>query len=199
MHPLRFVAVLVGISLPAGAALASAANSLAAQMITNAPRSTAPPSFNGDPTLFAWNLFLMTAGMFLGFMLAARQAQRIWAQRTFDHPLHPVTLYRAITLFAAAALTIRCGTEALNLWGWNPADPVTYARVVMAKRWFDPVALGFGFSWMTIVVLGEPGIEYKLRSGPLPVDMWSRWPVLARAFGIVILSGVIAAAAVLLR
>nr|WP_317893695.1 hypothetical protein [uncultured Sphingomonas sp.] len=199
MHPSRLAAVLVGLVVPAGGACASAAHSLAAQMIANAPRSQAPPSFNGDPTLFAWNLFLMTAGMFLGFMLSARQAQRIWAQRVYDHPLHPVTLYRGITFLAAVALMIRCGTEALNLWGWNPADPATYARVVMAKRWLDPVALGCGLSWMAIVVLGEPGIEYKLRSGPLPVDMWSRWPVLARAAGIVLLSGIIAAAAVLLR
>lgn len=162
-----------------------AANSLSAAMVANVTASPAPPSFNNDPSLFLWNLFLMTAGVFLGAMMVGRQSSRIWQQRRYDHALDPVTLYRLITLLAGVALTIRCGAEALSLWGWNPDDPVTSARVMMAKRWLDPISLACGFTWMAIVLLGEPGIEFQLRKSPLPVDMWSRWPVLARA-GIVI-------------
>ena len=161
--------------------------------------SAVPASFNGDMSLYGWNLFLMTAMTFIAAMLAGRQASRIWQQRLYDHPKDPVTLYRLITLFAASAAMIRCGAEALVLWGWNPSDPMLTARVVMAKRWFDPVALGLGFLWMTIVMLGEPGIEHQLRKAPLPVDMWSRWPVLVRAAGLILLSLVAASAAVVFR
>ena len=85
------------------------------------------------------------------------------------------------------------------LWGWNPAAVITSARGSMAKRWIDPIAIGFGLMWMTIVILGEPGIEHQLRKAPLPVDMWSRWPVLVRAGAVIILSFVAALAAVCLR
>lgn len=177
----------------------TAANSLAAQTVANAPPSIAPPSFNDGASLFLFNLFLMTAAMFLGAMLVARQVSRIWAQRRFDHPLDPVSLYRTITVLAGVGLTLRCGAEALYLWGWAPSDPATVARVLMAKRWVDPVAVVAGMTWMGIVMLGEPGIEHQLRKAPLPVDMWSRWPTLARALGIVILSFAAAASAVILR
>jgi hypothetical protein len=158
-----------------------------------------PPSFAGDLPLFGLNLFHMTAIFFLGLMLAYRQGSRIWQQRRYDHPLDPVSLYRVITLLAASAVTLRCGAEALLLWGWNPTDPVTTARVIMAKRWIDPIAVWMGFAWMAIVVLGESGIEIQLRRAPLPVDMWSRWPVLVRALGVVVLSLIMALAAVILR
>ncbi|MDP1026402.1 hypothetical protein Q5H91_04190 [Sphingomonas sp. KR1UV-12] len=176
-----------------------AANSLSAAMVENVTSSPAPPSFNNDPSLFLFNLFLMTAGTFLGAMMLGRQCSRIWAQRRYDHPLDPVSLYRLITLLAAGALTIRCGAEAMSLWGWNPDDPVTSARVMMAKRWLDPIALVLGFTWMAIALLGEPGIEHQLRKSPLPVDMWSRWPVLVRAGVVIILSFVAALVAVIFR
>lgn len=189
------------LALAARAAMqaSDAANSLSAAMVANATASPAPPSFNNDPSLFLSNLFLMTSGFFLGAMMVGRQFSRIWAQRRYDHPLDPVSLYRSITLLAATALTIRCGAEALSLWGWNPLDPVTSARVMMAKRWLDPISLGCGFLWMAIVLLGEPGIEHQLRKSPLPVDMWSRWPVLARAAIVIILSFAAALVAVVFR
>ncbi|MEH3121072.1 MAG: hypothetical protein PGN16_03685 [Sphingomonas phyllosphaerae] len=177
---------------------ADAAKSLSAVMVESVP-TPAPPSFNNNPSLFLWNLFLMTAGFFLGLMMVGRQATRVWHQRRYDHPVHPVSLYRAVTLFAGAALTLRCGAEALSLWGWNPADPVTAARAMMAKRIIDPVSLACGFIWMAIVLLGEPGIEHQLRKAPLPVDMWSRWPVLVRALLVIILSFAAALVAVVFR
>lgn len=177
----------------------TAAHSLAAAAVTQGPASLVPPSFNGGESLFLWNLFLMTAMFFLGLMMAGKQARRIWAQRMWDHPLHPVTLYRAIAFLAGFGLMLRCGTEALYLWGWNPDQPATVARIVMAKRWLDPIALCAGLSWMVIVILGEPGIEHQLRKAPLPVDMWSRWPALARPLLIVILSFTAALVAVTLR
>jgi hypothetical protein len=167
-------------------------------MVTQVP-SVAPPSFDGDMTLYTSNLFLMTAMFFIAAMLFGRQAQRIWSQRRYDHPLDPVSLFRFITMAAAGAAMLRCGAEALLLWGWNPTDPSTTARVVMAKRWIDPVAIALGFIWMAVAILGEPALEHQLRKAPLPVDMWSRWPTLVRAIAVVILSFVMALAAVILR
>lgn len=177
----------------------SAANSLAAEAVISGPTSLAPPSFNGEPSLFAFNLFLMTAMFFLGLMMTGKQANRIWAQRMWDHPLHPVTLYRTILMMAGVGVTLRCGAEALYLWAWNPGDPVQVARAAMAKRWLDPLSIGCIMIWMTIAILGEPGLEHQLRKAPLPVDMWSRWPALARALLVVIVSFVAAFAAVALR
>lgn len=188
----------------------AAANSLAAQSIAATPTEM-PASFNGEASLFLFNLFSMTAMTFLGAMMVGKQARRIWMQRFIDHPKHPVTIYRVILFFAAAGLSLRCGASAMELWGWNPDDPATTARVVMAKRWIDPIALGCGMIWMSLAVLGEPGVEHQLRKLPLPgeidavrkhmpkVDMWSRWPALVRASAVVILSFTAALAAVCLR
>lgn len=181
------------------AAIMSAGQSLAARAITEGPVTAVPPSFNDGESLYLFNLFLMTAATFLGAMMVGKQASRIWGQRSYDYPLEPVSLYRAITLCFAIGITLRCGAEAMFLWGWNPDDAVTSARVSMAKRWIDPIAVAFGCMGMAIVVLGEPGVEFQLRKAPLPVDMWSRWPVLARALAVVVLSFIAALAAVCLR
>ncbi|MBB3347311.1 hypothetical protein [Sphingomonas sp. BK069] len=182
----------------AAAQAADAANSLSAAVVERVP-SPAPPSFNNNPSLFFWNIFLMTVGTFLGAMMVGRQAMRVWQQRFYDHPKDPVSLYRIVTLLAGGALTLRCGAEALSLWGWNPSDPTITARALMAKRIIDPVSLMLGFAWMSIVLLGEPGIEHQLRKAPLPVDMWSRWPVLARAALVVVLCFAAALVAVVFR
>jgi len=177
----------------------SAATSLVAQSIEAGPATAIPPSFNDGASLYLFNLFLMTAMTFLGTMMAGKQARRIWMQRIYDHPKDPVTIYRLIVLCAAMGLTLRCGGAAMELWGWTPKDPATVARVMMAKRWIDPIACGFGGIWMTLAIVGEVGVEHQLRKAPLPVDMWSRWPQLARAGGVVVLSFVAALAAVCLR
>lgn len=175
-----------------------AAHSIAAQVIERSP-SPLPSSFNGDPSLYLWNLFVMTATFFVGLMLVGRQGHRIWISRRWDHPLDPVSLYRTITLLAGIGLTLRCGAEAMHLWGYNPLDATTSARAIMAKRYIDPIAVGCGQLWMMIVVLAEPGIEHQLRKAPLPVDMWSRWPVLARALLVIALSFAAALVAVVFR
>lgn len=176
----------------------SAAGSAAAQLIEHAP-SALPTSFNDGASLYLFNLFSMTAMTFLAAMMVGKQASRIWSQRFHDHPLHPVTIYRSIILCASAGLALRCGAEAMFLWGYNPLDPVTSARVAMAKRWIDPVGLAFAMLWMMAAILAEPGLEHQLRKAPLPVDMWSRWPGLVRAGCVIILSFVAALAAVCLR
>lgn len=174
------------------------ATSLAAQTIASMPATDAPISFNGNTTLFGLNLFLMTAGAFLGVMMAGKQARRIWVQRSIDHPLHPVSLYRTMLMLAGLALALRCGAEAVHLWSWSTHDASRIAIAVMAKRWLDPIALACGMGWMAIAILGEPGIEEQLRKMPLPADLWSRWPALKKPALVVLYSLAMATAAVVL-
>lgn len=179
--------------------LTSAANSIVAKAVEAGRVTAVPFSFNDEIELFVFNLFLMTAATFLGAMMFDKQGRRIWMQRYYDHPKDPVTIYRLILLLAAGAMTPRCGAGALELLGWSPDDPTTTARVTMAKRWLDPIAICLGMIWMGLAILGKSGIEHQLRKAPLPVDMWSRWPALMRASAVVILSFTAALAAVCLR
>jgi hypothetical protein len=164
-----------------------------------ATTALAPPSLADNPALLAWNLFVMTAAACLGIMMAGKQARRIWAARSIDHPTDPVSLYRIIVFLAGCAIATRGGAEAISLWSWSSGDAATIEQIAEFKRWLDPVSVGCGFIWMTLHVLAEPMIEHQLRKAPLPVDMWSRWPQLRRPAYILIVSLLMAAAAVGLR
>jgi hypothetical protein len=159
----------------------------------------APPSLADNPALLAWNLFVMTAAFCLGLMMAGKQARRIWAARLIDHPFHPVSIYRGIIFLAGCAIASRGGAEALSLWSWSSADVATIRKISELKRWLDPLSVGCGFVWMALHVLAEPMIEHQLRKTPIPVDMWSRWPELRRPVYILVVSLLMAAAAVGLR
>lgn len=97
-----------------------------------------------------FNLFLIIAAKFLGAMRLGKQCRRIELQRLFDYPKDPVTIYRMILLLAAAAMTLCCAVALAPSisGGWNPDDPTTTARVTMAKRWFDPIAICLSMLWI---------------------------------------------------
>lgn len=165
----------------------NATDSLAVHMV-RAVGSKLPSSFNGDGELFGLNLFLMTAFMCLGALVAGRMARAIWVNRRQDALLHPVTVWRAAWLLAGAAAFLRCGTEAMNLWAWNPADARTTAHVLMAKRWIDPVALLLAAGWMVLVTLSDAGMAGQLTRRPYPVRLVASLPSLRRPLAIVLLS-----------
>ncbi len=175
-----------------------ASNSVAAWMVRRVGLAL-PASFNGDAELFGLNLFLMTAFTCLGMMMAGAMARAIWRHRYQDRPRHPVTIWRVAWLCAGSAMFLRCGTEGMNLWAWNPADPATTARVLIAKRWIDPVALAFAGMWMLLVVLSTEAIEQQLTKLPLPINMWARLPALQRPLAVVLLSLIAAVGAALTR
>lgn len=162
-------------------------DSLAGLMV-RAAGSSLPTSFNGDGELFALNLFLMTAFMCLGALMAGRMARAIWANRDHDGLLHPVTVWRVAWLLAGLAAFLRCGTEAMNLWAWNPEDVRTTARVLMAKRWIDPAALLLAAGWMTLVLLSDAGMTAQLTRQPYPLPFWASLPSLKLPLAIIILS-----------
>jgi hypothetical protein len=147
-----------------------------------------PLSFASDSRLFALNLFLMTAFTCLGGLVAAKMARALWRSRHLDRLRAPVSVWRLAWLFAGLAACVRCGTEAVNLWAWNPADAETTALVLMAKRWIDPLALLLAGGWMTLVTLASPGMEAQLRREPHPVPFWASLPELRRPAAIVLLS-----------
>lgn len=159
----------------------------------------APPSLADNPALLAWNLFVMTAALCLGAMMAGRQARRLWAARFIDHPTDPVSIYRIIVFLAGCAIATRGGAEAVSLWSWSSGDAATIERVAEAKRWLDPLSVGCGFLWMGLHTLAEPMIEHQLRKAPLPVDMWSRWPQLRKPVLVLAVALGMATAAVWLR
>ena len=159
----------------------------------------APPSLANNPALLAWNLFVMTAAASLGLMMAGKQGRRIWARRGIDHPTDPVSVYRAIVFLAGCAVASRGFAEAVSLWSWSSGDPATVEHVAQLKRWLDPLSVGCGFVWMALHVLAEPMLEFQLRKVPIPVDMWSRWPELRRPATVLLVSLLMAAAAVGLR
>lgn len=159
----------------------------------------APPSLADNPGLLAWNLFVMTAAMCLGLMMAGKQGRRIWAARSVDHPTDPVSVYRIIVFLAGSAIASRGLAEAVSLWSWSSGDADTIERVAEMKRWLDPLSVGCGFLWMALHMLAEPMIEHQLRKAPIPVDMWSRWPQLRRAALVLVVSLMMAGAAVGLR
>lgn len=156
----------------------------------------APPSLADNPALLAWNLFVMTAATCLGMMMAGKQARRIWNARSTDHPKDPVSVYRLIVFLAGCAIASRGGAEAVSLWSWSSGSADTVQRVHEIKRWLDPLSIGCGFVWMALHMLAEPMIEHQLRKAPLPVDMWSRWPQLRRPALVLLVSLLMAAAAV---
>lgn len=141
-----------------------------------------------DGKLFAFNLFLMTTFMCLGALMAGRMACAIWTKREFDAMLHPITVWRLGWLLAGAAVCLRCGSEALNLWAWNPNDMRAAAQMLVAKRWIDPVALMLAGGWMVLVLLSDAGMTEQLTKQPYPVPMLVSLPSLKRPGAIVLLS-----------
>ena len=167
--------------------------------MVRAAASPLPGSFDGDGQLFGLNLFLMTAFMCLGLMMAGRMAAEMWRWRRRDHVRHPVTIWRLAWMLAGIAVFLRCGTEAMNLWAWNPADLLTTARVLMAKRWIDPLALLLAAGWMTLVTLANAGMQEQLLKQPYPLNMWASLPTLRRPLAVVLLSLVAAVGVALTR
>lgn len=166
----------------------SDANSSVAARMVRTVGTALPTSFDNDGQLFALNLFLMTAFTCLGLLMAARMARAIWLCRSRDGVLDPVTIWRVAWFLAGMAAFLRCGTEAMNLWAWNPADVRTTARVLMAKRWIDPASLVFAAAWMVLVILADAGMVEQLTKRPYPVRLWASLPSLKRPAAIVLLS-----------
>ena len=165
-------------------------NSFAAQSVAQGPMTLAPPSFNGHGWLVALNLAEMTAATLIGLWMLIEVGGRLWRSRGRDGPL--VAIQRVIILLFSAAITLRCGAEAVSLWGWDPSDPIGTGWYIAAKRFVDPVAVLCGLAALALFVLSEGTTTAQLRRKPFPARLLARLPMLRRPLWIAALSFVAA-------
>lgn len=164
------------------------AKGYAAKAVAAGPATVAPPSFDGQGWLVVLNLAIMTAAFVLAMMMAVNQVRHIWRRWRTDRPSHPVTVWRAMVLCFAIGIGLRSGGAAIVLWGWNPLRPDDTGALLLLQRMIDPVAVAFGLTGLAIAYLSAPGVVYQLRRRPLPLDFWTKLPLLWRPAAIVALS-----------
>jgi hypothetical protein len=155
-------------------------NSFSAQSVAQGPQTIAQPSFEGMGWLVVINLACMTIATFVGVMVVVKLVGDWWKHRTQDVWLSPAWIYRSLGILFATGITIRCGVEALTLWGWDPRDPVMTGAYNTVKRLFDPFAVACGISGLLLYICSEPGMIEQQRKKPAPVDMWLAWPMVKR-------------------
>lgn len=153
--------------------------SLAAQAVADAG-TLAPPSFDGHGWLVVINMATMMTATLIALMVIGLIVSQAWAGRRIDRGWAPARLWRIAGLCFATGMALRCGAGSLELWGWNPADPVTTGRFLLWKRMIDPIAVVAGLTGLAIFTLSRTSVVSQLRRKPLPVDIWEEWPVVRR-------------------
>lgn len=174
-------------------------SSFAARMVADGPATLAPPSFEGMGWLVAINMGIMTIAFLGGTMVVAKLAGDWVRHRRQDTPRSPTAIYRLVGILFAAGITVRCGAEALALWGWDTRDPAATASYLTLKRFLDPIAVTFGLSGLTVLIMSEPGMVEQLRQKPWPINMWLAWPMVKRMLKLAALTFVAAIGVVSLR
>ncbi|KQO13290.1 hypothetical protein [Sphingomonas sp. Leaf242] len=155
-------------------------SSFAAQAVAEGPQTLAPPSFNGMGWLVVTNLAVMTIATLIGIMVIVKLVGDAVKHRRLDVWRSPASIYRLLGILFAVGITLRCGAEAVCLWGWNPHDPVATGVYLTAKRMIDPIAVACGISALITYILSEPGMIEQQRKEPFPVNMWLAWPMVRR-------------------
>ncbi|WP_174297329.1 hypothetical protein [Sphingomonas bacterium] len=152
-------------------ALLAASTSYAAQSVRQGPHTLAPPSFDGHGWLVALNMGVMAwattiAAMVLAYLIHEERRDDVGPLRS------PARIWRTIGMIYATGVMLRCGVEAASIWGWDPSDPTGTARLLIAKRLVDPIAVACGVTGLGLYVLSGPGLAEQLRKEPLPIRMW---------------------------
>ncbi len=154
--------------------------SFAAQAVANGPRTIAQPSFEGMGWLVVINLAWMTFATLIGVMVAVKLIGDWIKHRRQDPWLSPASIYRTLGILFALGITVRCGAEALTLWGWDPRDPIATGWYNTLKRLIDPFAVTFGVCGLMLYICSEPGMIQQQRKEPFPINMWLAWPMVRR-------------------
>lgn len=158
--------------------------SLAAQAVASGPGTVAPPSFDGHGWLVAINMGAMTFACVAGMMVIAMLLTDAAKRRRQDRGWAPARIFRVIGLLFATGITLRCGAEAVSLWGWNPLEPQATARFLLFKRMLDPWAALCGIGGLALYVMSMPGMFSQLRKEPLPLRIWQAWPIVKRMLAV---------------
>lgn len=174
-------------------------SSFAAQAVARGPQTIAQPSFNGMGWLVVTNLAFMTIATLIGAMVVIKLVGDWVRHHRQDVWPSPASIYRLLGIVFATGITIRCGVEALTLWGWDPTDPVMTGTYNTVKRLFDPFAVVCGLSGLALFICSEPGMTEQLRKDPYPINMWLAWPMVRRMMMLAVLTFVAAAGVVSTR
>lgn len=137
------------------------------------PHTIEPYSFAGKSWLFALNLWMMSAGAALMARLVLWQLKDGWRHRHVDVFGSPAFIFRTIGVLIGCGITLRCGAEAVKLWGWDPGDAQGTIWALRVKPYVDPFSLLLGFGGMALFALSLPGMMMLIRrTPPLPL----KWP-----------------------
>jgi hypothetical protein len=158
--------------------------SLAAQAVASGPGTVAPPSFDGHGWLVAINMGAMTFACVVGLMVIGMLVADDAKRRRQDKGWAPARIYRVTGMLFATGITLRCGAEAVSLWGWNPLEAEATARFLLFKRLLDPFAVTSGLGGLGLYVMSLPGMFAQLRKEPLPVKIWQAWPIVKRMLAV---------------
>lgn len=170
-------------------------SSLAAEAVARGPHTLAPPSFDGHGWLVVINLVVMTGALVMASTTVAGLVGDAWRTRRRDRRNDPIAVWRWPLICFAAGMALRTGVEALNLWGWNPLDPVGTGWLQTMKRFVDPISVSLGLVALAIIELSKRGMGQQLLKRPFPINMWASMPMLKRP-AMVCLLALIAAIAV---
>lgn len=147
--------------------------------------SPLPPSFDGNPFLYAAALTSVMCIACLGIAVAGWMARDTWRDRWNVHPRSLLFGFRAMMGLAGFAAFFRSMPEVLYLQVYGDPDvsAATQAFILTAKRVADSLALWLVLSWMLILVSIYPHICLVLKHGTvrqIRVDPLSTWPRLVR-------------------
>ena len=174
--------------------------SVARQVAEALPQiSNLPPSFDGNPFLYAAALTSVMAIACLGIAVAGWMARDTWRDRFAVHPKSLLFGFRAMMGLAGLAAFVRSMPEVLYLQVYGDPDvsAATQAAIITAKRIADSMALWLVLGWMVILVCVYPHMVLVLKHGTvreIRVDPLSTWPRLMRPFACFIVILVVAAA-----
>lgn len=158
-----------------------------------------PPSFDGNPTLYAMALTSVMSIACLGIAVAGWMARDTWRDRWIVHPRSLLFSFRAMVGLAGFAAFFRAMPEVLYLQVYGDPDvsAATQATIINAKRVADSLALWLVLGWMLILVAIYPHLCIVLKQGPAKavyVDTLGTWPRLRRPVACFVVILVVAAA-----
>ncbi len=164
-----------------------------------AEMSNLPPSFDGNPLLYAMALTSVMSIVCLGIAVADWMARDTWRDRWCVHPRSLLFGFRGMVGLAGFAAFFRSMPEVLYLQVYGDPDVsvAVHAAIITAKRVADSLALWLVLGWMLILVCIYPHLVLVLKHGTvrqIRVDPLSTWPRLVRPVVCFIVILVVAAA-----
>lgn len=144
-----------------------------------------PPSFDGNPFLYAWALTSVMTIACLGIGVAGWMARDTWRDRYRVHPQSLLFLYRCQMGLCGFAAFFRAMPEVLYLQVYGDPDvsPALQGAIITAKRIADGLALWPVAAWVLIMVATYVPLVLALTTGPargVIVDVPTTWPRLRR-------------------